>query len=494
MTKPQLRDKVDDTAPADDQEGDGAGPSSPSRGELQLEADAQKGGHSFTLDGKANRSDVARYKHEHLKKKWKQSGGSSYKEYMRANLKKHGGDMKAAADAYKQSGGHYARAGGDATAAEKAKYKHGHAGMNPAVGESNVYEKRASPKKKKTAAKEPAKAAAPKTKYAKADESIFDTLDDTKAKATAKEAAAAATPKQKAKRRTPAPAPPVKAKRGMTDAQKKKGAKDRLKAGGYTNSWFKYRDGAFAAGIFDTKTISTNYRRVAELKKRDDYDAQNARDDREMVESESAEANAVATAPVKAALKKAGKIKKKQSGSGEQSGDGFMNWLSDEHKKHPFLTDTLEGAALGIGTIATGGLADLAVGGVAALADGAEAGLADAGEAAAEHTFGGDLAANQTMLDTGGTAGADASGTAGSRAAQAARDAGKSLCSKLPGRDELAKTMITAGATDGVDDEITSEEPPPPPPPPDHSAENADAYSRNFAALYGDHESGAGWG
>ena len=121
--------------------------------------------------------------------------------------------------------------------------------------------------------------------------------------------------------------------------------------------------------------------------------------------------------------------------------------------------------------------------------------LADAGEAAAEHTFGGDLAANQTMLDTAGAAGADASGTAGSRAAQAARDAGKSLYSKLPGRDELAKTMITAGATDGVDDEITSEEPPPPPPPPpDHSAENADAYSRNFAALYGDHESGAGWG
>ena len=227
---------------------------------------------------------------------------------MRANLKKHGGDMKAAADAYKQSGGHYARAGGDATAAEKAKYKHGHAGMNPAVGESNVYEKRASPKKKKTGAKEPAKGAPLKTKYAKADESIFDTLDDTKAKATAKEAAAAATPKKKAKRRTPAPAPPVKAKRGMTDAQKKKGAKDRLKAGGYTNSWFKYRDGAFAADIFDTKTISTNYRRVAELKKRDDYDAQNARDDREMVESESAEANAVATAPVKAALKKAGRL------------------------------------------------------------------------------------------------------------------------------------------------------------------------------------------
>ena len=100
----------------------------------------------------------------------------------------------------------------------------------------------------------------------------------------------------------------------------------------------------------------------------------------------------------------------------------------------------------------------------------------------------------RTMLDTAGTAGADASGTAGSRAAQAARDAGKSLYSKLPGRDELAKTMITAGATDGVDDEITSEEPPAPAPPPDHSAENADAYSRNFAALYGDHESGAGWG
>ena len=54
--------------------------------------------------------------------------------------------------------------------------------------------------------------------------------------------------------------------------------------------------------------------------------------------------------------------------------------------------------------------------------------------------------------------------------------------------------MITAGATDGVDDEITSEEPPAPPPPPDHSGENADAYSRNFAALYGDHETGTAWG
>ena len=170
MTKPQLRDKVDDTAPAEDQEGDGAG--SPSRGELQLEADAQKGGHSFTLDGKANSNDVSKYKHGHVKKTWavKQSGGSSYKEFMRANLKQHGGDMKAAADAYKQSSGHYAKAGGNVTAAEKAKYmymyKHSHAGMNPAVGESNVYEKRASPKKKKgcqpsalapSAAKAPAK-------------------------------------------------------------------------------------------------------------------------------------------------------------------------------------------------------------------------------------------------------------------------------------------------------------------------------------------------
>ena len=154
------------------------------------------------------------------------------------------------------------------TASEKAKYKHGHVGMNPAVGESNVYEQRAAPKKKKAAAKPAApktkttatppktKPAAPKTKHAKADESIVDTIDQTKAKAAAKEADAAAaaslaTPKR---RRTP-PAPPAKAKRGMTDAQKKKAAKARLKAGGYTNAWFKYRDGAFAAGIFDTKRI-----------------------------------------------------------------------------------------------------------------------------------------------------------------------------------------------------------------------------------------------
>ena len=60
MTKPQLRDKVDDTAPGDDQEGDGEAEPAPSRGELQLEADAQKGGHSFTLDGKANSNDVSK--------------------------------------------------------------------------------------------------------------------------------------------------------------------------------------------------------------------------------------------------------------------------------------------------------------------------------------------------------------------------------------------------------------------------------------------------
>ena len=112
------------------------------------------------------------------------------------------------------------------------------------------------PKTKTTATPPKTKPAAPKTKHAKADESIVDTIDQTKAKAAAKEADAAAaaslaTPKR---RRTP-PAPPAKAKRGMTDAQKKKAAKARLKAGGYTNAWFKYRDGAFAAGIFDTKRI-----------------------------------------------------------------------------------------------------------------------------------------------------------------------------------------------------------------------------------------------
>ena len=87
--------------------------------------------------------------------------------------------------------------------------------------------------------------------------------------------------------------------------------------------------------------------------------------------------------------------------------------------------------------------------------------------------------------------------TLGTKAAGYARTAASNLYGKMPGREEVAKTLLTEGAREGIDDEIGSEEPPPgnPPPPSNTAAENADEYSRNFAALYGDNESGVHpWG
>ena len=68
----------------------------------------------------------------------------------------------------------------------------------------------------------------------------------------------------------------------LSPRQKTKNAKARLKAGGYSNAWLKFKDEAFAAVIFDLSKISSNCKRVNELKKWDEYDAQNATNDREM--------------------------------------------------------------------------------------------------------------------------------------------------------------------------------------------------------------------
>ena len=56
--------------------------------------------------------------------------GHSYRSFMKANLKKYGGDMKKCAEAYrKQKGGHNATVKGPAG---KSKAKHTHVGDNPA--------------------------------------------------------------------------------------------------------------------------------------------------------------------------------------------------------------------------------------------------------------------------------------------------------------------------------------------------------------------------
>ena len=60
--------------------------------------------------------------------------GLSYHAYMRANLKQHGGNMQAAAAAYRgQAGGHFVDSkSGKPSAGETMKYKHSHPGLNPA--------------------------------------------------------------------------------------------------------------------------------------------------------------------------------------------------------------------------------------------------------------------------------------------------------------------------------------------------------------------------
>ena len=154
MTKQQLRDKLDETAPPEDMEGGSA----PQRsGELQLEPDpraprrpaaphpaignlrpargslvdrrrltrgaalrgggsdeSMDGGHYFQSFGKASMSQNNKYQHTHEKSDMptvnKQRGSGSghvYRDFVASRMRQNGGDMKAAvADWKKQSGGH----------------------------------------------------------------------------------------------------------------------------------------------------------------------------------------------------------------------------------------------------------------------------------------------------------------------------------------------------------------------------------------------------
>ena len=109
-----------------------------------------------------------------------------------------------------------------------------------------------------------------------------------------------------------------KAKTSDANAEKQRKAKARLKEGKSGNAFFKFRDEAFARGVFDIKQITKDYRRdksdaaTAARDKRDDAD------DREFAEQELAEESVQNTAPARAAIAKAGKIprKRKQDGSG----------------------------------------------------------------------------------------------------------------------------------------------------------------------------------
>ena len=94
------------------------------------------------VDGTRNRSEPQRLPQPAIGVR--QDGeGMSYQDFMRDNLKQYGGDMRAAAQAYKgQKGGHFVRVDGTVSEKEMAKYSaHTHRPReNPAAGDTSSEE------------------------------------------------------------------------------------------------------------------------------------------------------------------------------------------------------------------------------------------------------------------------------------------------------------------------------------------------------------------
>jgi hypothetical protein len=94
------------------------------------------------VDGTRNRSEPQRLPQPAIGVR--QDGeGMSYQDFMRDNLKRYGGDMRAAAQAYKgQKGGHFVRVDGTVSDKEMAKYSaHTHRPReNPAAGDTSSEE------------------------------------------------------------------------------------------------------------------------------------------------------------------------------------------------------------------------------------------------------------------------------------------------------------------------------------------------------------------
>ena len=177
-------------------------------GGLRLAPDPQakqEGGHSYRKDGTTTAKEDSKYKHTHRKKTWpaQEGKGHNYRSFVAAKLKE-GKTMKAAAAEWReQKGGHNVKKDGTVSAVEAAKYKHTHAGENPATDsakapvsatakagskdeakkaraeraaaavKATAAPKAPAPSPRKPAAKRPAKKAAPR-KRAAADQSIFD--------------------------------------------------------------------------------------------------------------------------------------------------------------------------------------------------------------------------------------------------------------------------------------------------------------------------------
>ena len=335
----------------------------------------QHGGHGYKVDGTLGKGEADKYKHVHAKKSFPagaQAGsGLSYRQFVATEMRSNGGNMRTAAAKWKeQKGGHFVLQDGKVAPEQSSKYEHSHPGTNPVTGAFRLPDAVApsTAKAMKAPAKEDApspKAKAPKPalvvtpaklarkvpkgshrmpdgsimkdsamkrpgkKQPRTDDSIFDTLEQTQAKKKAAEAAAKAKAKARATARprpaaAAAAAAPKKARAStaMTDAEKTKRAKARLKADAYSSAWMKHMDQAYARGIFDMPTISANYQKGKAAKQRADRDAGDAADDRAFAAQEYDEGQAAATQAAKAAIKAAGKVPKKKR---DQSGAGLVD-------------------------------------------------------------------------------------------------------------------------------------------------------------------------
>ena len=145
---------------------------------------------------------------------------------------------------------------------------------------------------------------------------MFDSIEQKKAKQKAAEDAAKAKAKARPKKRSSAAAsaptaPKPKASRRMSDADRIKKAKSRLKADKYSSAWMKHIDKAVAQGIFDMSTISENYQKGKKSKAIAERDAKDQKDDRDFGQKEEDERQAEATKGAKNAVKAAGKVPKK---------------------------------------------------------------------------------------------------------------------------------------------------------------------------------------
>eukprot|EP01043_Picozoa_sp_COSAG02_P015561 COSAG02_NODE_665_length_18739_cov_9.192918_13_plen_461_part_00 len=356
MTKPQLKKMVESTAPPSIPESTSMTSDRP-KGDLELEPDDQSGGHYFQSFGKASASEMRKYKHTHEKddmptSNTQRGSGHSYRDFVAAQMRQNGGDMKAAVAKYREmKGGHMVRADGTISDKEDAKYRHRHKNLpNPAKkAGSKSPERTASPDDDAASiddAFEPPESPpkpAPKPKAAKArtrataraDDSLFDTIDQRAAKTKARQAkdkAKESASWQKANRRAARDTADnrraeanLAARRAQTSERKeaiekrKRDAQKRLDEGTTGNPWLQFRDRMYASGNFDMKDISDRWKKQKQRMAREERDAQDRADDLAFAQQEAEEDQAQRrqeTAPLREAARRSGRIAK-------QTGDGY---------------------------------------------------------------------------------------------------------------------------------------------------------------------------